>query len=370
MKKHIITLIGVIGISIPLLAQEIIPLDTTHWQINAQSYMLESFRGSASIYLQGGSITYKGEDFLNGSIEYDIFLKEEQAFPGVYFRAQGSDSEHFYIRPHLPNKPDGNQAVPVTKGITPWQLYFGPRYSFPYPYRYDDWTHVKVLVNGDRAQVFLDHSERPHLSWNLFHPTRRGAVILSGGNRSGMHIANISIDHTSPDLVNFQPIEREAIEGLVPAWELSDKFDEARLDDPADMATLIKERTWGHTIIKVEEGTAANISRAVQRRGQGAGPGNTVFARITVRSDQKQMKQFHFGYSDRAVVICNGTPLYRGSNNYRSRDYRYLGTIGLFDSVYLPLKKGENTILIAVSENFGGWLVTGKFEDASGIVIQ
>lgn len=46
------------------------------------------------------------------------------------------------------------------------------------------------------------------------------------------------------------------------------------------------------------------------------------------------------------------------------------GTIGLFDSVYLPLRKGENTVLIAVSESFGGWLVTGKFEDESGIEIR
>jgi hypothetical protein len=47
-----------------------------------------------------------------------------------------------------------------------------------------------------------------------------------------------------------------------------------------------------------------------------------------------------------------------------------LGTIGLFDAVYLPLRKGKNTLLLAVSEDFGGWLVTGRFVDTKGLKIQ
>jgi hypothetical protein len=46
-----------------------------------------------------------------------------------------------------------------------------------------------------------------------------------------------------------------------------------------------------------------------------------------------------------------------------SRDYRYLGTIGLFDSVTLPLKAGENEIWIAVSEAFGGWGIMDRIVD-------
>ena len=33
------------------------------------------------------------------------------------------------------------------------------------------------------------------------------------------------------------------------------------------------------------------------------------------------------------------------------------------------LKKGENTLLMAVSENFGGWLITGKFKNNDTIEI-
>lgn len=68
-----------------------------------------------------------------------------------------------------------------------------------------------------------------------------------------------------------------------------------------------------------------------------------------------------FGYSDRVRVYLKGRPLYRGDNGYRSRDYRYLGTIGLFDELVLPLRAGRNELTFAVSESFGGWGILARF---------
>ena len=348
-------------------AQDIIPIDTVNFKITSRAHIIENYKGKNAIYLQGGSITLKNTKFLNGTIEYDVFLKEEQSFPGIYFRANGSDAEHWYIRPHLPGKPDANQAIPVTNGIAPWQLYFGSKYSFPYDYKYDDWTHVKIVVNGDKAQVFLDGATKPNLSWNLFHQPKNGDLIFTGGNRSGMHLANIRIDENKTELIDFKPGERKPIEGLIPRWQVSNKFKEKDLNDSNNIAALIKARKWAGTI-QVEEGTAANIARKIERRNDK--PGNTVFAKVEINSNKDQLKKFEFGYSDRVVVILNGKPLYWGTNGYRTRDYRYLGTVGLFDAVYLNLKKGKNTLLMAVSEDFGGWLVTGKFASNEGINIK
>ena len=181
-------------VSMNMMAQKIIPLDTINWKIQARSYVFENHKGKDAIYLQAGSITLKDQLFLNGTIEFDIFLKETQAFPGVYFRSKDGNGEQWYIRPHLSGKPDANQAAPTIKGISPWQLYFGPKYSFPYEYKYDDWTHVRIVVNDDKAQVFLDHSEKPNLSWKLFTESREGEVIIRGGNLKAFHIADIKID--------------------------------------------------------------------------------------------------------------------------------------------------------------------------------
>ncbi|MEM9297049.1 MAG: hypothetical protein AAGA64_01570 [Bacteroidota bacterium] len=367
MKLKTLITLAALALQLSARAQNIV-LDTSHLQIQARAYVLEKHKGVDAIYLQGGAITVKNVSFLNGTIEYDIFLKEETGFPGVYFRGQDDtdDAEYFYIRPHQSGNPDANQAIPRTRGLSPWQLYYGPRYSFPYNYHYNDWTHVKLVVLDDKAQVFLDNSEQPNLSWNLFHEVKGGKVVFTGGNASGLHLANLKIDHQDPTLVDFKPITRKPIDDLINSWQISDMFEEKLLDNPDSLELIIKSRKWMGKV-EVEEGTAANISRIRSLRRE---PGNTVFAKVEINSERDQLKLLEFGYSDRAVLILNGKPVYRGTNRFQSRDYRYLGTVGLFDAVYLNLNKGKNTLLIAVSEDFGGWLVTARIQDKRGIKIK
>ncbi len=359
MKKLIITTFLLVAIITISKSQEVIPLDTLNWNMNAKSYVLENYKGNNAIYIQQGYATLRGVKFLNGTIEFDVYLTDRQSFPGVAFRAHGNQSESFYLRPHLSGKPDANQVAPTVNGISPWQLYFGPSYSFAYDYNFNGWTHIKIVINNDKGQVFLDHSKKPHLSWNLKNPVKEGEIMI-GGSFAPVHYANFSIDKTKTELVDFNPIERQPIANVIPTWVVSNKFEETELDNPANIPSIIKSRKWLGNI-SVEEGTAANISRKVLLRD--GKKGNTVFAKTIINSDKSVLKLLNFGYSDRVVVILNGKPIYRGTNKWRTRDYRYLGTVGLFDAVYLPLKKGKNTLLMAVSEDFGGWLVTGKFAD-------
>lgn len=364
--KKIITLLTLL-VTTTSISQNIIALDTTNWDVRAKSYVIEAYKGKEAIYVQGGGMILKNSKFLNGTIEFDIYLKEEQAFPGVEFRVVGANGEQFFLRPHLSGKPDANQAAPKVNGITPFQLNFGPKYSFPYNYKYDDWTHVKVVVNNNKAQVYLDYAETPHLSWYLAHKPVEGAIVIRGGRFTGMHLADIKINKEAIALVDFNPIEREPIAGLIPQWEISDMFEEKLLNEPSSLKELISNRNWQGKLA-IEEGTAANISRKqLLYNGE---PGNTVFAKIEITSNMDQLKFFEFGYSDRVVVILNGHPIYRGTNKWRSRDYRYLGTIGLFDGVYLDLKNGKNELLMAVSEDFGGWLITGRFKNENGITMD
>ncbi len=345
---------------------EIVPLDTTFWDISAQAHVFERYEGKDAIYIQEGFATLKETKFLNGTIEFDVYLTERQAFPGVRFRADdGGNMESFYLRPHLSGKPDGNQAVPVINGISAWQLYFGPAYSFAYEYQFDGWTHVKLVIHDRRAQVYLDYSETPHLSWNLKHAPREGLVAI-GGSFAPMHYADFRIDTNSMEIIDFHVVETEPVEGAISEWEISSKFEEALLSNPEKIEGLIDTVHWKGKI-RIEENSAANVSWVATRYGT---PGNTVFARLRVESDRDQLKLFEFGYSDRVVAIVNGRAIYKGNNKWRTRDYRYLGTIGLFDAIYVPLVKGENTILLAVSEDFGGWGVMGRFENQDGLQLR
>jgi len=94
---------------------------------------------------------------------------------------------------------------------------------------------------------------------------------------------------------------------------------------------------------------------------------NTMVASVIIQSETDQLKALSFGFSDYALVFLNDKPLFLGRDNFLSRDYRFLGTIGFFDMVFLPLKKGRNELWFVVMEDFGGWGMKAKFEDMNGI---
>ena len=68
------------------------------------------------------------------------------------------------------------------------------------------------------------------------------------------------------------------------------------------------------------------------------------------------MKKLSIGYSDDVSVFLNGQILYRGRSAQNFRDPGFLGIVNPEnDAVYLPLKKGSNELMLAVSELGGGW---------------
>ncbi len=95
-----------------------------------------------------------------------------------------------------------------------------------------------------------------------------------------------------------------------------------------------------------------------------------MVARITIHSETEQVKRLYFGFSDYVTVFFNDKAMYSGMDNFMSRDYRFLGTIGFFDVLFLPLKKGDNELWFVLSEDFGGWGVKAKFENMEHIELK
>jgi hypothetical protein len=81
-----------------------------------------------------------------------------------------------------------------------------------------------------------------------------------------------------------------------------------------------------------------------------------VYARTRIDSNRDQVKKLYIGYSDDVSVFLNGNILYRGRSAQNFRDPGFLGIVNAEnDAVYLPLKKGSNELVLAVSELGGGW---------------
>jgi hypothetical protein len=81
-----------------------------------------------------------------------------------------------------------------------------------------------------------------------------------------------------------------------------------------------------------------------------------LYVRTKIDSDRDQVKKLLIGYSDDVSVFLNGKILYRGRSAQNFRDPGFLGIVNPEnDAVYLPLKKGSNELVLAVSELGGGW---------------
>ena len=74
------------------------------------------------------------------------------------------------------------------------------------------------------------------------------------------------------------------------------------------------------------------------------------------------------GFSDRVTVFLNGRPLFSGDQRYFFDNPRQEGVIGFHQgTVYLQLQQGPNEVMLAVSDQFGGWGLMGRLLDAEGV---
>ena len=154
--------------------------------------------------------------------------------------------------------------------------------------------------------------------------------------------------------------------GTITDWEISRVYPARRVNrEGYPHFYSIFMSAWQK--VETEPSGLLDIARHASRENE---DGDLVLARAIFRSEGGERIKLSFGYSDRARVFLNGRLLYAGTNDYRSRDYRYLGTIGLFDELGLPLEEGSNELWVAVSESFGGWGVTATLEHAGEVTVR
>ncbi len=360
-----------------------IPFSDKKWEIKAQGQMLEAYKGYNSLYLQNGIATLKDEQFQDGIIEFDMYQSPRASFSGLVFRMTDPiNYEEIYLRSHQSGNPDAFQYTPVYNNDPAWQLYHDPHdavndgfihwrqrgkgmgYNTTVEYSFDRWTHVKLLVKGQQAELYIDNMSIPVAFIRELGMIRKpGTVGVKSGN-GAVWFANFTVTHTNEIVFKTRDTENwiTTPPGTIHNWQVSQAFREEHVRSIHQVDTKwMSQLKWKPT------GTELTGLLNLSRFSAVSDSANTIVAKLVVHSDKDQLKKLDIGYSDRIKVYCNGNALYSGNASFRTRDYRYLGTIGYFDAVYLPLKKGENIILIAVSETFGGWGLMAKWEDVTGV---
>lgn len=353
----------------------VIPFDSARWKIGGKQNKIEDYLGEKSLLLNFGRAIVKDSQFSDGIIEYDVAFGEGRGFAGALWRDEdGQNREEFYMRIHQSGNPDSCQYTPVFNGLLNWQLYSGEGYTARFKYPLNQWIHVKIVVAGKEAEVYVEDMSKPLLFIpKLQHSVKEGKIglFVLTESTTPIHFANFSYVATNnPPLKGQVKEPKPTPPGTIMSWSVSQAFDEKSVDGKVELNKAEKQNlTWQK--VRSESTGLFNIGRLEGIVGEK----NTAFAKVTIISDTKQVKRLHIGFSDRTRLYLNNRLLYEGRDEFTSRDYRFLGTIGYYDAVYLPLKKGENELWLAISDTTddvggGGWGFQSRFDNMEGISLM
>ncbi len=362
--------LNLVVLLVPLLAvAQPIPFDSDRWELGDTTHRLETWLGQESLLLQAGTAWLKEVEFLDGVFEFDICCTGPRGFNGLVFRYQDEQNfEHFYMRPHQSGNPDATQYTPVFNGLAGWQLYHGEGFNAQIEVATDRWQHLKIAIAGDRAEIYLDHAAEPFLFIaDLKHPVQAGRIgVQVNGRFSPAHFANFQVvSLETPQLRGGSDPLVGAEPGTIMSWDVSNTFNYRSLYEQVTVPVDLRDGlNWD--ALECETTGLANVARLrTLERGH-----NTVFLRTVIEADGDRVVGLDLGFSDVILVYLNDTLLFAANDTYRSRDYRFLGSMGYFDTVYLPLLAGENRLWIAVAESFGGWGLQARLMTTGGVAVR
>jgi len=333
----------------PEKAGEVIAFLPEHWDL-ANAQVVNHLDRQALM----GTAFLKNVEFEDGVIECDIAMNAGvRSYPGILFRVQSQEEyERLYLRPHRsPLYDDTVQYVAAFHGLDSWQLYNGPGWTARAVIPTERWVHVKIEVLGTQARIYLDNAPQPVLViGDLKHGKSKGGLALTTMADKNSYFSNFSFRRDSS--LSFPPAPLvDQPPGCILDWEISQPFKKRLLDfDNYPDFKALGLAKWTNAAAQADG--VLDISRTYGRLE--AGP-DAILARSVIRAEKDGPKKFWFGYSDEAGLFLNGRPVFYGNSAYRYRDTSFLGIVGLFDAVSLPLKKGDNELLVILGEYSGGW---------------
>ncbi|MEM1339116.1 MAG: hypothetical protein AAF634_06040 [Bacteroidota bacterium] len=331
------------------------------WDVDARQHRFEEYKGKKALYLENGRALLKGTSFTNGTIEFDIAFAQKRNFAGINFHIQDTlNYEEYYLRPHQSGNFDAMQYTPVFNGNAAWQLYHGEGYWSAFQFRFNEWMHVKLIVLGNKMQVYIQDMEHPILNVTDLRLGELNGGIAFWTFLGAAHYANLTYQESdNVVLKKSKSVEDQTAvpTGVITSYEVSKAFPAKNLENVTRLEQLEIAIT---TKITTEPTGLLNLSRISPVRDDT----NAILARFNIVSAlDEEAKKLEFGYSDKVNVFVNGKLVYSGDNSFRSRDYRYLGSIGFYDAISLNLQRGQNEVVFAVTERMGGWGVMAKLSD-------
>jgi hypothetical protein len=313
--------------------------------------------------IKTGQAVLKDFTFSNGTIEYDVDATTAMG-AGLAFRRRDEDTYGlFYLRPRpkCEEAVDCIQYAPQTHGVLLWDVF--PQYQKPAPLRQGEWNHIKLVVSGQRMNVFVNGTKQPSLKvGSLEGDSTEGGLALQG---PGI-FANLRVTPGATEGL-AKAAEKDPAAGdrrFVRSWQLAPS---AKLE--VDHNPSISELPSSWQALAAERGGLVNVSRQYGLPYKHEARG-LVWLKTTIHSNGEQKKRAAIGWSREIWVFVNGQQVFADKNLYQPPSARKSpdGRLSLENgSLELPLKAGDNEVDVALADDFYGWGLILHLDDLKGV---
>lgn len=353
-----------------------VPPDTSHWDFEGKAGPAE-YQGRPCLFLDGGAAILRNFTMRDAVIDVDVATAPAlRGFLGFQFRLSedGSTGEWVYLRPHKSGFPDAMQYTPILRTGANWQIYSGPGFTGAVDIPRNEWFHVRLEVAGARAKFYVKDMNAPALVIDDLKSGAEKGLLLLHALTGATWFSNVTVRAT-PDApwVRHPPAMPP---GTLTPWRVSPAYDALARDlerapGAAEMDTMkwesIAAEPPGFVVLyryRDAPHLAVSFANDWSKRLEPQPGTRVVYARITIDADRDQVRKLYVGYSDEVSVFLNGKILWRGRSAQYFRDPGFLGIVNAEnDAVYLPLHKGRNDLVLAVSEIGGGWGFVCRWAD-------
>lgn len=319
-----------------------------------------------------GYVILKNVDFADGTIEFDDQPTDER-FASFFFHWQDSlENENFYFRTARgagrPDALDGVQYAPTIKGVNCWDIMV--HYQANATFGQQAPNHVRLVISGKQMRVYVNNQqwptlEIPRLEGNATHGTLAFAghaiishLVIKPGQTEGLPPGE------GPDPTNGDT-------RYIRHWKVTSADS---IPEPLDFSMAFvpgKQTAWSPIV--AERRGLVNLTRLYGGNPASGHPGHRIaWLKTTIHAANARQAQLRLGFLDEVWIFLNGEWLYVDKNFFRFPIAKVPdGRLSLENTtISLPLRQGDNELLIGVGCNFFGWGIMARLDDLDGIRLE
>jgi hypothetical protein len=358
-------------------ATQVVALKPEAWKFADGAVVFDDSAGVRRMKIVDGRwiVALKNMDLGDGTIEFDD-LPVDRDFALFYFRMQDStETETFYFRPVWaqghPFAPEAVQYTPVVKGVMYWDAL--PHYQTWSDFSISRANHVKIVLSGKQMRVWVNHAgerpllEVPYLEGNATH----GTIGFQGKHIvTNLVVKPGQVEGLSPeaglDPTQFDPRYLRHWSFTAPDTVNENKLMAGRLDIRGVPG---KDAVWKP--IEAERRGFVNLSRLFGGT-LSMEVSRVMFLKTVIHADAARVVQMRLGFLDDINLLVNGRLVYADKNIFGFPAVKEPnGRLSIENAtVTVPLKAGDNELLVAIRGNMYSWGIVARLDDLKGLLIE